>query len=161
VDPTTSLRLRWALAAAPFLAVPLTAANAYKADEVDGRDQRSQPTRRPTVEAAFARESYATGDLARLVVWTRGRRAAVQVFRAGTESVSIIPRDLMLGSPVSDLRDVGDIRNGDSIGRALAPGRAVSTTRDSQQQAERSGMRHSSFVRAASASTRSPSSSQR
>ena len=111
-------------AAAAFVAVPLTAASeqraqpassAPKATGIDGRDTRAQPTRRPTVEAAFARESYASGDLARLVVWTRGRRASLEVFRAGTERVSIIPRDLMLGSPVSTKRQVGDVANGDVI----------------------------------------------
>ena len=84
--------------------------------DVDGRDTRLEPTHRPTVEAAFARESYADGDLARLVIWTRGRRATVQVFRAGTERISILARDVMLGSPVSEKRQVGDLANGDTIG---------------------------------------------
>ena len=38
-------------------------------DELDGRDERQLPTNRPTVEAAFPRESYSPGDIARLVVW--------------------------------------------------------------------------------------------
>jgi hypothetical protein len=125
VDPTTSLPLRarricgrCALAAA-FIVVPLTPSLATS--DLEGRDTRAQPTHRPTVEAAFARESYASGDLARLVVWTRGPRASVQVFRAGTETVSIIRRDLMLGSPVSPQRSVGDVGNGDSIGIRVGP----------------------------------------
>jgi N,N-dimethylformamidase beta subunit-like protein len=82
----------------------------------EGRDVRLQPTHRPTVEAAFAHESYARGELARLVIWTRGDRTVLDVFRAGTENVSINPRDLMLGSPVVTGRRIGTVRNGDSIG---------------------------------------------
>jgi hypothetical protein len=110
--------------AAAFVAVPLIsageqqaqpAATAQAASEVDGRDTRVQPTRRPTVEAAFARESYADGDLARLVIWTRGRHASLQLFRAGTEHGSINPRDVMLGSPVSEQRFVGNVVRGNAI----------------------------------------------
>jgi hypothetical protein len=77
--------------------------------DIDGRDIRVQPTRRPTVEAAFARESYAAGDVAKLVLWTGGRRVVVQIFRAGTETVGIKARDVMLGAPVSRAIAEGDV----------------------------------------------------
>jgi hypothetical protein len=111
-------------AAAALIAVSLTSASEQRAqtatsapdtNDADGRDTRLPPTRRPTVEAAFTRESYGGGDLARLVVWTGGRQTSVQVFQAGTEDVSIIPRDLMLGSPVSAKRQIGEVVQGDVI----------------------------------------------
>jgi hypothetical protein len=119
------LCLRLALAAtASFVAVPLHAATETRAplapyaaavDDRDGRDTRVPPSRRPTVEAAFARESYAHGDLARLVIWTSGRHTSLRIFRAGTEQVSLSARDVMLGSSVSTARRVGDVARGDVV----------------------------------------------
>jgi hypothetical protein len=45
---------------------------AHGREEPDGRAERLLPTNRPTVEAAFPRESYASGNVARLMFWTRG-----------------------------------------------------------------------------------------
>jgi hypothetical protein len=104
----------------PRMPVRATAAHG----DVDGRDTRVPPSRRPTVEAAFSRESYAAGDLARLVIWTRGRRTSLQVFQAGTERGAILARDVMLGSPVTARRRVGDIANGDTIGIRIGPWRS-------------------------------------
>src|SRR3954470_9062005 len=64
-------------------------------DELDGRDERQLPTNRPTVEAAFPRESYAPGEIAHLVIWTGGRHVSLQVFRAGTEQKRMRARDVM------------------------------------------------------------------
>src|SRR3989442_1980042 len=64
----------------------------------DGRAERLLPTNRPTVEAAFPRESYAPGNVARLVFWTRGAQVSLQVFPAGTENIPIPPQDAMLGT---------------------------------------------------------------
>jgi hypothetical protein len=116
--------------AASFIAVVPTPAGERRAQPaaspsapsgVDGRDTRVQPTRRPTVEAAFARESYAGGDLARLVIWTRGRQTSVQLFQAGTERGSINPRDVMLGSPVSEKRYLGNVVRGNVIRLRIGP----------------------------------------
>ena len=84
-------------------------------DELDGRDERQLPTNRPTVEAAFPRESYAPGDVARLVIWTGGRKVSLQVFRAGTEEKRMRARDVMLGTPVTTSREVGDVYKGRRI----------------------------------------------
>ena len=53
-----------------------TATSTLDSDDLDGRDTRLPPTNRPTVQAAFARESYAPGQTARLVIWTSGRHVS-------------------------------------------------------------------------------------
>jgi hypothetical protein len=81
-------------------------------DQLDGRDERLKPTNRPTVEAAFPRESYAPGQTARLVIWTTGSRTSLQVFRAGTEQANVRAQDVMLGSPVTPVRYLGKVSQG-------------------------------------------------
>jgi len=81
---------------------------------VDGRDERLPPTNRPTVEAAFPRESYAPGDTARLVFWTRATEVSVQLFRAGTETENVRARDVMLGTAVAPPRRIGAVAHGDT-----------------------------------------------
>ena len=102
--------------AAPLLsargAQPHAVRPAAGAGDIDGRDTRVPPSRRPTVEAAFGRESYASGEIAKLEIWTRGSRTSLQLFRAGTERVSLAARDVMLGSAVSAVRRVGDVAHG-------------------------------------------------
>jgi hypothetical protein len=83
--------------------------------EVDGRDQRLQPTNRPTIEAAFLEESYAPGETARLVIWTSGSRVSLQVFRAGTEPGRIRAQDVMLGSAVTPVRLLASLEHGRAI----------------------------------------------
>ena len=60
------------------------------------------PTNRPTIEAAFPHESYAPGDVARVVIWTSGSSVSLQVFPAGTETENVRARDLMLVTPGRD-----------------------------------------------------------
>jgi len=88
---------------------------AHGREEPDGRAERLLPTNRPTVEAAFPRESYASGNVARLVFWTRGAQVSLQVFRAGTEDTPVRPQDAMLGTAATSTRRIG----------AVAPGRAI------------------------------------
>ena len=55
---------------------------------MDGADAKAKPSRKPAIEAAFPRESYRPGAVARLVIFSRvARNVSVQVFRAGTEDV--------------------------------------------------------------------------
>jgi hypothetical protein len=82
------------------------------AAEQSGRDERLVPTNRPTIEAAFPRESYAPDDVARLVIWSSGSSVALQVFRAGTETATVRARDVMLGTPVSKVRRIGTVSRG-------------------------------------------------
>ena len=63
-----------------------SSAEQARQDDTDGRDERLAPTNRPTIEAAFPKESYAPEALARLVIWSRGSRVYLQLFRAGTET---------------------------------------------------------------------------
>jgi hypothetical protein len=81
----------------------------------DGRAERLLPTNRPTVEAAFPRESYAPGNVARLVFWTRGAQVSLQVFRAGTEDTPVRPQDAMLGTAVTSTRRIGSVAPGCAI----------------------------------------------
>jgi N,N-dimethylformamidase beta subunit-like, C-terminal len=78
-----------------------------RSDSAEGRAERLAPTNRPTIEAAFTQESYAAGDVARLVTWTRGARVTLQLFRAGTETTRIKARDVMLGTAVTPPRQIG------------------------------------------------------
>jgi hypothetical protein len=78
----------------------------------EGRDARLQPTNRPTVEAAFPRESYTPGAIARLAFWTGGAGVSLQLFHAGTESAPVRPQDAMLGSPVTSTRRLGAVKAG-------------------------------------------------
>jgi hypothetical protein len=98
-----------------YLLVAGSSPQADKGEEPDGRAERLLPTNRPTVEAAFPRESYSPGNLARLVFWTSGSQVALQVFRAGTEDVPVRPQDAMLGTAVTATRRLG----------AVGPGRAI------------------------------------
>jgi hypothetical protein len=88
---------------------------AVKGEEPEGRAERLLPTNRPTVEAAFPRESYSPGNLARLVIWTGGSQVSLTIFRAGTEDSPVRAQDVMLGTAVTSPRWIG----------AAEPGRAV------------------------------------
>ena len=65
---------------------------------------------RSTVDAAFTRESYFPGALARLAVIDTARSLSVQVFRAGLEGTKITARDVMGGKPVTPVRSLGAVR---------------------------------------------------
>jgi hypothetical protein len=79
--------------------------------EVDGADARIPPSRKPVIEAAFERESYRPGSVARLTIFSRIARAvSVQMFHAGTEDGPIRPRDEMFGTAVSPVWRLGTVR---------------------------------------------------
>jgi N,N-dimethylformamidase beta subunit-like, C-terminal len=78
---------------------------------VEGADESYEPSTKPRIEAAFRRESYRSGSVGKLVIFSkRVRRVSVQLFRAGTEDDRISPRDEMHGTPVSALRQLGVVR---------------------------------------------------
>jgi hypothetical protein len=84
---TRGTRARLALVAcaalvALVLASAATPTHMLDEEELEGRAPTSEELR-PSVEAAFARESYAPGSSARLVVFNRARGIVVQIFRAG------------------------------------------------------------------------------
>jgi N,N-dimethylformamidase beta subunit-like protein len=83
---------------------------------MDGADAKAKPSQKPGIEAAFPRESYQQGAVARLVIYSKvARDVTVQVFRAGTEHVEMKPRDAMYGTAVTDLRHLGTVRRTQTI----------------------------------------------
>jgi len=105
-----------------FLALFLTIATgtspAHLVDgfTTDGADTRLKPSTKPTIEAAFPRESYRSGDVARLVIFSRkARNVSVRIFRAGTENREMKPRDEMYGTAVTDVRRLGTVRRAQTI----------------------------------------------
>jgi hypothetical protein len=85
------------------------------AQELDGRAPRQPSTHRPTIAAAFPRESYAPGQLARLVVYSRARNAVVRLFHAGTERTRIAANDDMRGTQVGSTRRFRRLRAGSIV----------------------------------------------
>ena len=119
------MRARWpALAVITSTAVVLTAIFALHSEPlrtsaaqtvtgftVEGADESYEPSTKPRIEAAFRRESYRSGSVGKLVIFSKSvRRVSVQLFRAGTEDDRISPRDEMYGSPVSARRQLGTVR---------------------------------------------------
>jgi N,N-dimethylformamidase beta subunit-like, C-terminal len=83
---------------------------------VEGADDIYEPSTRPRIEAAFHRDSYRTGSVGKLVIFSkRVPGVSVQLFRAGTENVRISPRDEMYGAPVSAPRQLGIVRRNQGV----------------------------------------------
>jgi hypothetical protein len=83
---------------------------------VEGADAKHKPSTKPRIEAAFRRESYRSGSVAELVIFsTHVRNVSVQLFHAGTEEGRILPRDEMHGTPVSPVRKLGVVRRKQGI----------------------------------------------
>ena len=80
-----------------------------------GAVPRVAPSGRPTVPAAFTRESYRPAQAARLVIHSTARDVRVQVFRAGAERRRITTTDTMLGAAVTSTRRIGDVRRGQVV----------------------------------------------
>ena len=119
------MRARWpALAVITSTTVVLTASSALHSRplrtnavhtvsgfSMEGADETCEPSTKPRIEAAFRRESYRSGSVGKLVIFSkRTRRVSVQLFRAGTEDDRISPRDEMSGTPVSAVRQLGIVR---------------------------------------------------
>ena len=102
-------------AALAALAVAAAGNETVRLYETSGTVARVRPTQRPTVEAAFPRESYRPGQVARLVLFSPARRVTMQIFRAGTEPGKIAPRDEMRGTAVSRVRKLGSTRAGRGV----------------------------------------------
>jgi len=82
----------------------------------DGADAQLLPSSKPVIEAAFRRESYHSGSVAKLVIFSRSaRNVSVQLFHAGTENKAVEPRDDMYGAAVSSLRRLGTVRRGQGV----------------------------------------------
>jgi len=81
----------------------------------EGRDEREPASNRPTVEAAFAAESYRPGSVARLVSFDSARRVSIRLYRVADASGRLRPRDEMRGIPVGPARELGPLARGQTI----------------------------------------------
>ena len=68
----------------------------------------------PSVEAAFARESYAPGSSARLVFFNASRGVSLQIFQSGPEHVPTVGENELEGVPLTGPAHVGRTRPGSS-----------------------------------------------
>ena len=98
------------------MAIGTSTTHAVVGFSLDGADARLRPSKKPVIEAAFPRQSYRPGAAARLVIFSRtARHVSVQVFRAGTETRPMKPRDEMYGTPVTDTKHLGTVRKAQAI----------------------------------------------
>jgi hypothetical protein len=115
---TTSHIRRAALGAALVAVVVAggsTSSHAPSAEELEGRAPTAEELR-PSVEAAFPRESYAPGSAAKLAFFGRERTVELQLFHVGPEHVRTVGNSELQGVPVSQPV-------------AVAPGRRTVTVR--------------------------------
>lgn len=85
--------------------------------QTTGTVARVKPSKRPGIEAAFPRDSYRPGAVARLVIFSKHVNGVrMQIFRAGTELGRIGPRDEMRGSPVSHVHRLGNLTRSQTVG---------------------------------------------
>jgi N,N-dimethylformamidase beta subunit-like protein len=94
-----------ALAAAPALLATRSTEHVsppLDSDEIGlmGNAGHVPDSKKPKVTAYFTRESYRPGDRAQLIVADASHHH-LQILRAGGESASTIPNDVMLGTPVT------------------------------------------------------------
>jgi hypothetical protein len=66
----------------------------------------------PSVEAAFADESYAPGARASLVIASSAPGVSLRIYHAGPERVTTVGHNQMVGVPVSKVRQLGDLPRG-------------------------------------------------
>jgi hypothetical protein len=86
-------------------------------DRVDGYVATVfRPQEPRTIEAAFLRESYRQGELARLRLWSGTRSPArLQIFRIGPERARTVGYRELRGVPVTPPREVGRLRAGRNL----------------------------------------------
>ena len=96
-------------------------------------------SRKPKITAFFPRESYPVGGGAELRITDTAQEVSIQVLRAGTRTKRVAAHDVMTGSPVTALRQIGAVSGRRSISIRLGSTWA-------------SGTRPSCFVPARSAS---------
>jgi hypothetical protein len=84
---------------------PTTPPPAGEQEEIEGRAPTHEELR-PSVEAAFARESYRPGRVASLRIFNRARGIRMQLFRVGSETVPTRGSSEMQGVPVTGSRRI-------------------------------------------------------
>jgi len=80
---------------------------ASQATAGDGRVTTDEPRSLP---AAFTQRSYAPGDVARLVLWSRRARVTLRLYRVGPERRRPPGNDVLLGVPAGPARTVAGRR---------------------------------------------------
>jgi N,N-dimethylformamidase beta subunit-like protein len=100
-----------AAATLPGAPPPPQTSPAAEEEELEGRAPTTEELR-PSVEAAFTRESYRPGRVASLRLFNRARRVELQVFRVGPELVPTRGGSEMQGVAVSEPRAIGSARRG-------------------------------------------------
>ena len=84
--------------------------------QTTGTVARVKPSKRPGIEAAFPHDSYRPGTPARMVIFSkRASDVRMQIFRAGTETGRIGPRDEMRGTAVTPVRQLGNLRRNQTV----------------------------------------------
>jgi hypothetical protein len=102
-------------AAAPLPSAARLPTTAAFEEPGEGRDEAVPDTHRPTVVAAFARESYRPGQPARLVITGKAPDVTVQIYRAGTDPAWVRASDVMTGNSVDDPIDLGAVKGRRSV----------------------------------------------
>ncbi len=72
-------------------------------------------SRKPKITAFFPRESYPVGGIAELRITDTAQEVSIQVLRAGTRTKRVAAHDVMTGSPVTALRQIGAVSGRRSI----------------------------------------------
>jgi hypothetical protein len=91
----------------------------FDAEELEGLAERGPVSHRPTVQAAFASESYRPGSTATLVSFDSASHVAIALFRVG-DAVGPLDRiDLMRGTPYGHVHKVRRLSRGQRIGLRL------------------------------------------
>ncbi len=88
----------------------------------NGQDERAPTLHRPTIQAAFAAESYPRGSAARLVSYDRATSVTIQLYRVGDSPAPVASPDEMRGTPVGPARTLALIKKKQSIRIGLDPG---------------------------------------
>src|SRR5215831_2058608 len=83
-------------------------------EQLEGRAPTAEELR-PSVEAAFPRESYSRGAKASLVFFNSAREVRLQLFRAGPERAPTVGNSNMEGVPVSKPVQIGGVRKGRAV----------------------------------------------
>jgi len=105
------------LAAITLVTLPLAAAARsapIDEEQLEGRAPTAEELE-PSVEAAFASESYVPGGTARLVFFGRAAAARVRMFRVGPEQARTDGNDEMRGDPVGRPITIGTVAAGRSV----------------------------------------------
>jgi hypothetical protein len=75
----------------------------------EGREESVPDSRRPTVVAAFTRESYRPEHVARLVIADQAPSVTLQIYRAGTDRAWVSASDVMTGTAVTEPTELGRV----------------------------------------------------